>query len=318
MPESPFLIRLSQRLTDGLSTLPESRRERHRAFLRSCQRVDGGFAGREGDSDLYYTSFAVRGLGLLGGMTPDECVAVARFLQTHDWRRLNVIDLVNFVYTGFALQIFSGIDLFADETGDWADELLGRLESVRTADGGYAKAVEGTLGSTYHSFLVALTYDLLGRPIPMPNRLIQFLFDRQRDDGGFVEIDPMRRSGTNPTAAATETLLLLGAMSDDIRKDVRYFLSDVRSGEGGFQANTRIPFADGLSTFTGLLTLRDLGISTDGVIPTPQVVRFVTDKESGLEFPSGGFRAAGWDQSADVEYTFYGLGILGLIGPEAF
>ena len=32
-----------------------------------------------------------------------------------------------------------------------------------------------------------------------------------------------------------------------------------------------------------------------------------------LEFPTGGFRGASWDEQADVEYTFYGLGILGLL-----
>lgn len=33
-----------------------------------------------------------------------------------------------------------------------------------------------------------------------------------------------------------------------------------------------------------------------------------------LEFPTGGFRGASWDEQADVEYTFYGLGVLGLLG----
>ena len=32
-----------------------------------------------------------------------------------------------------------------------------------------------------------------------------------------------------------------------------------------------------------------------------------------LEHPEGGFRAAAWDQSTDVEYTFYALGTLGLL-----
>ena len=32
-----------------------------------------------------------------------------------------------------------------------------------------------------------------------------------------------------------------------------------------------------------------------------------------LEFPTGGFRGASWDEQADVEYTFYGLGILALL-----
>jgi geranylgeranyl transferase type-2 subunit beta len=32
-----------------------------------------------------------------------------------------------------------------------------------------------------------------------------------------------------------------------------------------------------------------------------------------LEFPTGGFRGAAWDDMADAEYTFYGLGALGLL-----
>jgi geranylgeranyl transferase type-2 subunit beta len=35
-----------------------------------------------------------------------------------------------------------------------------------------------------------------------------------------------------------------------------------------------------------------------------------------LEFPTGGFRAATWDEAADVEYTFYGLGVLALLNGE--
>ena len=34
---------------------------------------------------------------------------------------------------------------------------------------------------------------------------------------------------------------------------------------------------------------------------------------TSLELPTGGFRGASWDQQADVEYSFYGLGILGLL-----
>ena len=32
-----------------------------------------------------------------------------------------------------------------------------------------------------------------------------------------------------------------------------------------------------------------------------------------LELNSGGFRAGLWDNRSDVEYTFYGLGVLGLL-----
>lgn len=314
MPSTPYLLRLAERLTAGLNDLAPQRQQRHREFLLSQQMKDGGFRGREGESDLYYTAFAVRSLGLLGGMTSAECEAVVAYLRKLDWRELGTIDLLNYVYTSLALQTFSGADLFADEPPEWPMELCDRLEQVRVADGGYAKNPAGSMGSTYHSFLIVLTYELLGIDLPNPNRMIQFFYDRQRDDGGFVEIEPMKRSGTNPTAAAATSLNILGGMDDEIRNDIRHFLQDVRTGEGGFQANTRIPFADGLSTFTGLLTLIDLGIDPDTMIPRQQIEQFLTHPEEGLELPTGGFRGAVWDLNADTEYTFYGLGTLGLLG----
>ena len=137
--------------------------------------------------------------------------------------------------------------------------------------------------------------------------LIQFVYDRQRDDGGFVEIDPMKRGGTNPTAAAVAILRMLGGLDDPIREDVRQYLREVRTADGGFQANTRIPFADSLSTFTGLLTAQDLGF--DDLLDPQRTQAFIRE----LEFPEGGFRGATWDQAADVGYNFYGLGVLGLL-----
>lgn len=308
MPDEPYLLRLGARLTGGLQRMDDERRQRHRAFLLSQQMSDGGFRGREGDSDLYYTGFAVRGLMVLGGMTPEECERVSRYVRSLRQERLSVIDLVSWLYSGLAVQLSGGGDPFHDAAPDWLDRIAETLESVRTEDGGYAKTTEGAAGSTYHSFLVALIYELIGKPIPQPNRLIQFLYDRQRDDGGFVEIAPMKRSGTNPTAAAVALLQMLGGMDEEIRGDVRDFLRDVRSDEGGFQANSRIPFADGLSTFTGLLTCQDLGL--DDVLKPAAVEKFLTE---WLEFPTGGFRGASWDENADAEYTFYGLGTLGLL-----
>ena len=311
MTTDPYLLRLAARLTRGLARIDSRRRERHRSFILSQQMSDGGFRGREGDADLYYTGFAIRGLAVLGGLTPIECEHLGHYVKSHNQDRLSVIDLVSWLYTGLMVQLSGGEDPFANAAPDWIDRIAETLESVRTADGGYAKTVEGAAGSTYHSFLVALAYELIGREVPHPNRLIQFVYDRQRDDGGFVEIAPMKRSGTNPTAAAVALLQKFDAMDNELRQDVCEFLTQVRSSEGGFQANTRIPFADGLSTFTALLTAQDLGL--DELIDPRNLEGFITDPLTGLEFPTGGFRGAGWDEQADVEYTFYGLGTLGLL-----
>lgn len=308
----PYLVRLAQRLADGLSQMDEPRRDRHRSFILSCQQDDGGFGGREGDSDLYYTSFAVRALGMLGGMTADEARSVGAFLSRFDWQELGVIDLMNWLYTVLAVQVFGGGDLLENERADWPERIAGKLERVRTEDGGYAKSEEGAAGSTYHSFLVTLTYELLGETPPRPNRLIQFVYDRQRDDGGFVEIAPMKNSGTNPTAAAVGLMKIVGGLDRELCEDIRDFLRETWSSEGGFQANKRIAFADGLSTFTGLLTVQDLNIRN--LASEVMIERFISQE---LEFPTGGFRGAAWDDQADVEYSFYGLGCLALLWSKA-
>ncbi|MCP4509179.1 MAG: terpene cyclase/mutase family protein [Fuerstiella sp.] len=309
--ERMYLFQLADRVARGLRMVAPERLERHRRFLLTQQLPDGGFRGREGESDLYYTGFAVRALAVSGGLDSADRERVSEFLSTQQPRELGVIDLLSWLYSALVVQTAGGADLLREAPSDFADLIAAGLEATRVEDGGYAKSTEGSAGSTYHSFMVALTYELIGRTPPRPNRLIQFLYDRQRDDGGFVEIAPMKRSGTNPTAAAVALLNSLGGMDEDIADDVRGFLTDVASTEGGFQANTRIPFADGLSTFTGLLTTQDVG--GRNIIPAERILDWLTTQ---IELPAGGFRGASWDQQADAEYTFYGLGIMGLLHAE--
>lgn len=303
-----YLLQLADRVASGLRKIPTNRLELHRRFVASQQTHAGGFRGREGDADLYYTGFAVRALAVSGGLPEFTLHPLANWLASLPLPQLNPIDLLSWLYSALVVQASGGPDLLALQPPDLPSYWLQSLNSLRTPDGGFAKSPEGALGSTYHSFLAALIYELLGQPLPKKNALTQFLFDRQRDDGGFVEIAPMKRSGTNPTAAAVALLRLLNALDPEITADVADFLTDVVSSEGGFQANTRVPFADGLSTFTGLLTAQELKLPH--IIPPDRILNYI---ENSLEFNSGGFRGAAWDQQPDVEYTFYGLGILGLL-----
>jgi geranylgeranyl transferase type-2 subunit beta len=182
------------------------------------------------------------------------------------------------------------------------------LESLRAPDGGYAKQPGGAAGSTYHTFLVALCYQMLNRPLPDPDAAARFVRTRRRDDGGFVEVAPQRKSGTNPTAAAVGVLQIAGALDEATRADVTAFLVEMRSFEGGLRANDRAPLADLLSTFTGLWTLAELGALDR--LAAAAVRRYAAEQE----LPGGGFRGGVWDEAADVEYTFYGLGTLALVG----
>src|SRR5439155_5131892 len=122
---------------------------------------------------------------------------------------------------------------------DWPMRVAETLESLRAKDGGYAKAPGAASGSTYHTFLVALCYQMLGKEVSNRDGVLTFVHSRRRDDGGFVEIAPMRRSGTNPTAAGVGILQILQGdeLSPDETRPVIDFLAQMPSMEGGLRAN---------------------------------------------------------------------------------
>jgi geranylgeranyl transferase type-2 subunit beta len=300
-----YLQNLNAQLAEGLARLPEPVRKRHAGFLLAAQNPDGGFSGREGGSDLYYTGFALRSLAVLDALSPEACTHAAGFLRHSLTQQASVVDFFSLLYSCVLVQASGGIDVLSNAPPDWPDRVAALLESFRTPDAGYAKSPGATSGSTYHTFLVALCYQLLGRTLPRQGEAVAFIRSRRREDGGFVELAPMRRSGTNPTAAAVGVLQLAEAVGD-AREGVIDFLTEMRSEEGGLRANGRIPIADLLSTFTGGWTLHQLG-ALDHLerIPALGYVR-------SLEVRTGGFRGGLWDEQTDVEYTFYGLGALAL------
>ena len=67
------------------------------------------------------------------------------------------------------------------------------------------------------------------------------------------------------------------------------------------------PCGNLLSTFAGLTAMADLKYLA--TIDAAAARRYV----ESLQLPKGGFRGAAWDDRADLEYTFYGLGTLALL-----
>jgi geranylgeranyl transferase type-2 subunit beta len=307
MTDEPYLTRLTTRLLDGIERLPDDLRQKHAAYLLEAQNPDGGFSGREGGSDLYYTGFALRSLAVLQALNEDVCTKAAGFLKQRMTGSAGVVDFFSLVVSCYLVPLGGGPDVLADAPADWRDRVAATLETFRTPDGGYGKTPGAPHGSTYTSFLVTLCLQLLDRPVPAPARLTAFVKSRRREDGGYVEISAMRRSGTNPTAAGVGLLQILGALDDDARAAVANFLAALPSPfEGGLRANDRIPAADLLSTFTGSWTLDQLGAADRLDWPA------IRDYAGSCEHPPGGFRGGLWDDRPDVEYTFYGLGALAL------
>jgi geranylgeranyl transferase type-2 subunit beta len=302
-----YLESLTLRLAAGIAELPEATRRRHGEYLLAAQRTDGGFAGREGGSDLYYTGFGLRGLALLGHLYGEPAERAAGFLRSRLGGQESIVDFFSLVYGAALLVTSAGIDLFAQSGPAWRDNVARLLESFRRDDGGYAKGPDGTASSTYHTFLVLLVLELVTRQPPEPERIAAFLASQAAEEGGFREIRASKRAGTNPTAAAIAALRMLDRLEPEQQSATIDFLADMQTDEGGLRANTRIPIADLLSTFTGLLTLQDLSAAEE--IDQTAVSRFVRS----LEREEGGFHGAEWDPAHDVEYSFYGLGCLGLL-----
>ena len=302
-----YLEALTMRLAAGAAELPEETRRLHADYFLRKQREDGGFAGREGESDLYYSGFALRSLAILGELYGAPAERAAEFLQSRFSGQETIVDFLSLIYGASLLEVSAGIDIFDAAPTNWRDAVADELEALRRPDGGYAKAAEGRASSTYHSFLVLLCRELIERPIPQPEKLVEFLYSQEGDEGGFREIRAGKRAGVNPTAAAIGALRILDALEEEARLDTIDFLAEMQTDEGGVRANTRIPLADLLSTFTGLLTLFDLGGQEE--INLPAARRFV----ASLQGAEGGFFALTVDQTVDVEYSFYGVGALALL-----
>jgi geranylgeranyl transferase type-2 subunit beta len=302
-----YLEDLTLRLAAGIAELPDDVRGRHAEYLLRAQRQDGGFAGREGASDLYYTGFALRSLAMLGELKAAVAEAAAGFLRSRLGGQESIVDFFSLIYGAALLQTVADIDVFAEADRNWRGAVAGALEKLRRADGGYAKGPEGTASSTYHTFLVLLCQQLTDQQPQDSASIVTFIRSQRCEDGGFREIRASKRAGTNPTAAAIGALRILDALDENTRLDTIDFLAEMQMDEGGLRANTRIPIADLLSTFTGLLTLEDLGGTAE--IDLPAIRRFA----ESLQLEEGGFRGAEWDPAHDVEYTFYGLGTLGLL-----
>jgi geranylgeranyl transferase type-2 subunit beta len=304
-----YLEELTLRLATGVAQLPEEVRTLQAKYLLAAQRGDGGFAGREGESDLYYTGFALRSLAVLGELYGEPAEKAAEFLRTRLTGRESIVDFLSLIYGAMLLETAAGIDLFQSVGPTWRDSVCGALESLRRDDGGYAKGPEGNVSSTYHTFLVLLSLELIDRAPVEPQRIRDFLLSQAADEGGFREIRVSKRAGTNPTAAAVGALRILGGLDENTRLDTIDFLAEMQTDEGGLRANTRIPIADLLSTFTGLLTLQDLQGAAE--VNTQAIARYVRS----MLRDEGGFHGAAWDQAHDVEYSFYGLGCLALLAP---
>jgi len=283
-----------------------------REFLLARQNPDGGFQGRDGQSDLYYTSFALGALTALehpplpGDTTLERA---ADYLGSFEDRaRLDLVHLCCWIRSWANLSMMA--PEFKPELKS-AAELLGKF---RTQQGGYSPVPGTKSGTTYGAFLALGALQDAAVSVPDPARLAESVNGLRTPAGGFLN-EPLPKptspggaaamlfqGTTNATAAAVLVLRELAVPVDTSVSD--WLLARSHPG-GGFVATPATPMPDLLSTATVLHALTRLGMSIEPL------------KEGCLDFVDtlwtnqGGFHGHWADDVLDCEYTFYGLLALG-------
>jgi geranylgeranyl transferase type-2 subunit beta len=307
------LAGLATACAEGLQRLPDLFLARNADYVRQAQNPDGGFPGRGQASDLYYTSFALRAADLLGIQDVRLWQGAAAYVRGSLPHVAGVVDCHCLLHAAGLAEMHGCRVWDREPEDDLRGCLLDVLARHRAPSGGFSKQAGGQ-ASVYHTFLAALCHALLASPMPDGEVVLEIVRSRQQENGAFVDIPERGREsagGVNATAAAVHLLSMSGALDPETGERAAAFLGASQREDGGLGAYPDAPVADLMSTFTGLATLRVLG-DLDRVRLAP-LTRFTR----ALAGTNGGFRATPLDDRTDLEYTYHGLGVLGIVGLHA-
>jgi prenyltransferase beta subunit len=263
-------------------------------FLISQLNDDGGFAGRDGRSDLYYTVFGLEGLSALRADLPVS--RAANYLRSFG----DGVDL-DFVHLTCLARCWAALPRPLRE-GAPREALLLRLEDYRSSDGGYDAEPGSEYGTIYGCFLASGAYQDLQGDVPEVSRMLGCLQSLRSSDGGYSNQRDAPVGLTPSTAGAATLLRNLGAPPD---RSIGDWLLARCHEQGGFFATPDAPLPDLLSTATALHALVGLHIELEPI------------KDGCLDFidslwtSRGAFFGHWADDAVDCEYTYYGLLSLG-------
>lgn len=303
MSSSAYLDMLDEWLGRGIAGLTERFVEAQIRFVAGCQQADGGFRGRQGDSDLYYTDFALRTLAWLapGHAAFEEGLRYMARLPSPPGDTLECFHVLN----ARRLSLRHG-----EASTEWmldAPQIAGRLRAASLSEGGFARSAGDTTISAYHTFIGTLCTQMLGIEMCLAQQVTAAIASLRCLDGGYAELAGQTKSQTSATAAAVAVLLMHDALPAECIAEVARFLAGMQAPDGGLKPHAAVEQGDMLSTFTGLVTLCGLGELRQ--IDTVKAAQFLRT----AAHPDGGFAACPGDSSPDVEYTYYGVATLALL-----
>ncbi len=267
------------------------------AFIRNRQNDDGGFADRDGDSDLYYTVFAIDSLIALNADI--DFAPIEEHL-----RGFGDGEGLDFVHLGCLARAWSALPDPNRLPQESRRRISERIREYQCPDGGFNPDRGAQTGTAYGAFLALHANQDLRLDCPDPDALIASLKTLETPDGAWTN-DSNARTAAGSTNAAAAAIVALNQLEAPIRPEAADWLLNQRHAQGGFRAMPAAPIPDLLSTATSLHALATMGAPIDPI------------KESCLDYidtlwtNDGSFYGNWLEEDLDCEYTFYGLLALG-------
>ena len=282
-------LKMLNALQQGCKRLGDDAQKRIISFVSSQMTENGAFMDKNGNDDLYYTSF-----GLMLAYVLQLKINTKRTEQWLDKHNGKLSDLVN-----YAAYTRSRMLCKLLKTGK-LNFALSRLFKTKQTLPDFTDYPHGDKFSPYSQFLLLSLKEDLGIETENYKEILTSLSSYRVENGGFSNVKESKTASTNATVAA---LAVNGQLRGyRVNDDVDYLYS-LQDDSGGFYANNSAPIPDLLSTATALFMLKCYGVT-----PRIDANEFV---EAHWVSNAGGFCATLIDEACDVEYTFYGLLALG-------
>lgn len=291
---------ISRAVARAAQHLDDEARERIATFIRGRLSPEGGFRGRRGQTDLYYTVFGIESCRALGLELPRP--EIARYLE-----RFVGNDTLDFVHLTCLARCAARIP-----PSNWKPDgqawLSKTLRTYQTERGGFNRQPGSVQPVIYDCFLGLLACEGVGQEYPSRAAFLKALSEARTQDGSYIN-DPELRTASTPVTAAGAVLEheLTGSVTP---ATVEWLLAR-QSRLGGFVAGEDVPMPDLLSTAT---SLHALGLA--GAVGRAQGMACL-DFISTLWDDSGGFCGYPLDPTPDCEYTFYGLLALNYLASDS-
>ena len=286
-------------VNEGVRLLEPSPRESLRDFTISQMTCEGGFADRDGNTDLYYTVFGLQLLEALHIEIPYE--RVAGFLQGL-YPGIEDMDLLDAASLG---RCFGCLPL-EYKIGGIGDRIAERISAFVSLDGGYAMIEGQENGSIYAAFLAMGAQQDMGLTLTNPRGLVASIESLALANGSYVNDQTMPLGLVPSTAAA---IVMLDILVGTVPELAAEWLKSCSCSEGGISA---VPGGDPdlLSTGVGLYAMVKCGMDISDM--KYDIGRFL----EALLQEGGGYCGSSDDKTSDCEYTYYGLLTKGIISTD--